>query len=255
MSPSPRPAAHRPWNDSSSGPVRKYRTEFARASPSVAVSSLGHVAGPHLPRCVLAANDDPPATSAQNLRTDPLRGGAHALQLAHLGEAAQRGVLDLADTLGGDAQGAAGLAEALRLAAVDPVAHAYALALAIGKLGDGAAHGLAVERDGDLLVGPLALGGKQRAEGRLLVGPADRPVEADDGALRLTRLLDVARLEARRGDELFLGGLAPELGLQLALGLGDLALADADVRRDANRARAVLDPALDRLADPERRVR
>src|SRR3954463_4524992 len=124
-----------------------------------------------------------------------------------------------------------------------------------GKLGDGAADGLAVERDGDLLVGPLALGGKQRAEGRLLVGAADRPVEADDGALRLTRLLDVGRLEARRGNELFLGRLAPEVGLQLALGLGDLALPDADVRRDANRARAVLDPALDRLADPERRVR
>src|SRR3954451_13378718 len=55
-----------------SGPVRKYCTEFACASPSVAVSSLGHVAGPHLPHCVLATNDDPPATSAQNLRTDPL---------------------------------------------------------------------------------------------------------------------------------------------------------------------------------------
>src|SRR3954452_24738940 len=27
---------------------------------------------PHLPRCVLATNDDPRATSAQNLRTDPL---------------------------------------------------------------------------------------------------------------------------------------------------------------------------------------
>src|SRR3954447_26325535 len=47
-------------------------TEFAGASPPVAASSLGHVAGPHLPRCVLATNDDPPATSAQNLRTNPL---------------------------------------------------------------------------------------------------------------------------------------------------------------------------------------
>src|SRR4051794_17898198 len=56
----------------SSGPVRKYCAEFAGASPSVAVSSLGHVAGPHLPHCVLATNDDPPATSAQNPRTDPL---------------------------------------------------------------------------------------------------------------------------------------------------------------------------------------
>src|SRR3954454_23251699 len=85
MSPSPRPAAHRPWNDSSSGPVRKYRTEFARASPSVAVSSLGLVAGPHLPRCVLATNDDSPATSAQNLRTAPLAAGAVRRVLAREG--------------------------------------------------------------------------------------------------------------------------------------------------------------------------
>src|ERR687886_2260405 len=58
-----------------SGPVRKYCTRFARASSPVAVSSLGHVAGPHLPHCVLATNDDPRTTSAQNLRTDPLAMG------------------------------------------------------------------------------------------------------------------------------------------------------------------------------------
>src|SRR4051794_18055989 len=61
-----------------SGPVRKYCTKFAGVSSSVAASSLGHVAGPHLPRCVLATNDDPPATSAQNLRTDPLVVGPRA---------------------------------------------------------------------------------------------------------------------------------------------------------------------------------
>ena len=56
---------------STSGPVRRYCTAFAGASSPVAASSLGHVAGPHLPHCVLATDDDPRATPAQNPRTDP----------------------------------------------------------------------------------------------------------------------------------------------------------------------------------------
>src|SRR4029078_2186779 len=57
---------------SSSGPVREYCTAFACASTPVPASSLGHVAGPHLPHCVLATDDDPRATPAQHPRTDPL---------------------------------------------------------------------------------------------------------------------------------------------------------------------------------------
>ena len=117
-----------------------------------------------------------------------LRRRADALELAHLGEPAQRVVLDLADALGRDPERASGLAQALGLAAVDAVAHAHDLALALGKLGDGAPHGVALERDGDLLVGRVALGREDRAE-RRLARLADRPVEADDGPGRLARLL------------------------------------------------------------------
>ena len=54
--------------------------------------------------------------------------------------------------------------------------------------------------------------------------------------------------------DLLVGRVAPELGRERAARALDLALALGDVRRHADRARLVLDPALDRLADPVRRV-
>src|SRR5205823_7491879 len=48
--------------------------------------------------------------------------------------------------------------------------------------------------------------------------------------------------------------IAPEAGGQLALRARDLALALADVDRQADGPPAVGEPALDRLPDPERRV-
>jgi hypothetical protein len=57
------------------------------------------------------------------------------------------------------------------------------------------------------------------------------------------------------GRHLLVGGRPPVLRRQLALHAHDLALALADVHRDADRAALVGEPALDRLADPERRVR
>src|SRR5581483_2801378 len=49
-------------------------------------------------------------------------------------------------------------------------------------------------------------------------------------------------------------GLAPKLHVQLTLHTRDLPLALRDVNRHANRARGVVQPALNRLTDPQRRV-
>src|SRR5919199_519112 len=84
--------------------------------------------------------------------------------------------------------------------------------------------------------------------------PAARAPRPAGGARRLPRLAQVHELHAGGVRKLVVGRVAAELGLQLSLDGGDLALADADVRRDADRSGAVLDPALDGLADPERRV-
>src|ERR1700742_2685614 len=57
-----------------------------------------------------------------------------------------------------------------------------------------------------------------------------------------------------RGD-LLVRRLMPELGRQLTLDAPDLARALRDVDREPDGAAGVLQAALDRLADPERRVR
>src|SRR5262249_53945374 len=91
------------------------------------------------------------------------------------------------------------------------------------------------------------------AEGGLAL-LADRLVERRDGTAGVADLLDLLEGHAGRRRDLLVGRLALPLGRELALDARDLALALAHVDRDADRARAIGDPALDRLADPEGRV-
>ena len=66
--------------------------------------------------------------------------------------------------------------------------------------------------------------------------------------------LDLVGLDARDVGDLLGGGLAAQLGDELALGAADLVELLDDVDRDADRARLVGERAGDRLADPPGRV-
>src|SRR3954464_10735856 len=65
---------------------------------------------------------------------------------------------------------------------------------------------------------------------------------------------DLLELQARRLGDLVVGRRTAELGGELALGGGHLALALGDVRGQADRPAAVVQRPLDRLADPQGRV-
>ena len=101
------------------------------------------------------------------------------------------------------------------------------------------------------MLGP-SLGEQIAERGRLLL--ADGAVEARHDARRVAQREHLLELQARCLGDLVVGRRAPELGCELALRGGHLALALGDVRRQADRAPAVVQRALDRLPDPQRRV-
>src|SRR4051812_44934078 len=138
--------------------------------------------------------------------------------------------------------------------AAEAVAQLEHAALAVAQILQRLAQRLLGEDLRGPLVGRLgALVGDELAElGLLLV--ADRLLERDRGLRRPLDRLDLLRLDARDVGDLLGGGLAPELGDQLALGPADLVELLDDVDRDADRARLVGQRASDRLADPPRRV-
>src|SRR3954469_6208663 len=178
----------------------------------------------------------------------PLRLGQHL-------ELLQRVVLDLADALARDPEGAADLLQGARLGARQAEAHLDRLALARGQRVKSLANILAaqvleshVERGLRLLVL------HEVAElGVLLL--ADRLLQRNR---QLRHALDVLHLAHRalelRGD-LLRHRLATELLHELALNVHDLVQLLDHVHRDADRARLVRDRARHRLADPPRRVR
>ena len=81
------------------------------------------------------------------------------------------------------------------------------------------------------------------------------PLEARDrcASPRASRCSSSSVISAAAATSSSVGG-RPSWARQLALDARDLALALADVHRDADRAALVGEPALDRLPDPERRV-
>src|SRR5688500_1414201 len=179
---------------------------------------------------------------------------AELLRLGERLELLERLVLDLADPLAGHVERAAHLVERARVLAAQAVAQLEHAALAVGQVLQRLAERLLREDLGGALVRRLgALVGDELAELRLLL-VADRLLEADRrlrGALDRVHFLGI---DARGLGDLVVGGLAAQLGDELALGAADLVELLDDVDRDADRARLVGERAGDRLADPPGRV-
>src|SRR5215213_2038583 len=110
------------------------------------------------------------------------------------------------------------------------------------------------EADVDLFLERRRVVAEKVAERRVALG-ADRLVEARDRTRRLTHLAHLLQRQLRLFRDLLLRRRAPELRRQLALRARDLRLALDDVHGDPDRPRLVRDTALNRLADPPRRVR
>src|SRR5947209_241187 len=167
----------------------------------------------------------------------------------------ERLVLDLADALARDVERPPDLVERARVLAAEAVPELQDAALAVGEVLQRLAQRLLGEDLRRALVRRLgALVGDELPElGLLLV--ADRLLERDRRLRGALDRLDLLRLDPRHLGDLVGGGLAPELGDELALGPADLVELLHDVHRDADGARLVGQGAGDRLADPPGRVR
>src|SRR5215212_5906371 len=179
--------------------------------------------------------------------------GLQAFDLAGGREPLERLGLELADALRRQPHAAPGLAQRRRVVAVHAEAQLHDLALAVGQLVERAVERLRAQAHLDLLLGLRVVARHDVAERGLAV-LADRLVEARAGAGGVADLLDLGHRHLGLGGDLLVGRRAAEPRVQLTLRARHLALALADVHRDPDRARLVRDAALDRLADPERRV-
>src|SRR5215207_6646892 len=185
---------------------------------------------------------------------DQLREFAKLLRRGERLELLQRLVLDLADPLAGDVEGPPDLVERARMLVAESVAELEHAALAIGELLEGLLERLLGEQLGGALEGGLgALIGDELAELRLLL-LADRLLEGDGRLGRALDRVDLLGLDAGDLGDLLRGGLAAQLGDQLALRAADLVELLDDVDRDADGPRLVGEGAGDGLADPPGRV-
>src|SRR6185437_9333762 len=175
-------------------------------------------------------------------------------EVAALSELPERTLLELTHTLGGHAEHAAGLAEGGGLGTSHAEAKLDNVALALRELVQRPAHSLVAVVLDDLFLRLRAIGRQKVAESAVTV-VAHRLVEARHRLRSLANLLNLLDRQLRGLGDLLLRGLAAELHVQLTLDPRDLALALGDVHRHADRARGVVQPALDRLTDPQRRVR
>src|SRR3954452_16472221 len=179
---------------------------------------------------------------------------AELLRLGQRLQLLQRLVLDLADALARDVERAADLVERARVLAAEPVAELEHAALAVAQILEGLEECFLGEDLGGPLVwglGPLV--GDELAElGLLLV--AHRLLERDRGLGRALDRVDLLRVDAGGVGDLLVGGLAAELGDELALAAADLVELLDHVDGDADRPRLVGQRAGDGLADPPRRV-
>src|SRR5215217_3088681 len=179
---------------------------------------------------------------------------AELLRLGQRLELLQRLVLDLADALARDVEGAAHLVERPRVLTAEPVAELEHAPLAVREVLKRLTERLLREYLGGALVrrlGPLV--GDELAElGLLLI--ADRLLERDRRLRGALDRVDLVGLDAGVLGDLIGGRLAAKLRDELALGTADLVELLDDVDRDADRARLVGERAGDRLADPPGRV-
>jgi hypothetical protein len=144
------------------------------------------------------------------------------LRLAETLELFQALVLDLADPLAGDVEGAADLVQGPGVLAAEPVTELEHAALAVGEVLQRLFEGLF----GQQVRGPVerALGllvGDELAELRLLL-VADRLLEGDRSLGGALDRVDLLGIDPRYLGDLLRGGLATQLGDQLALGAADL---------------------------------
>src|SRR5687767_6859916 len=188
-----------------------------------------------------------PETASSALGSDV----AQLVEVGVLRQTAQGPLLDLPGALGREADDAAGLSEGVDLA-LGVVAEAQVddRALLLREGGDGALEGLGHPGVLDLLVGGELVGGEQVAERRVAV-LTDALVQRGRGLIGLLDLLDLLERELSGVGDLLVARLVAELEGQLALELRDLAGALGHVDGQADRAAGVLQPALDRLADPQ----
>src|SRR5438045_6114474 len=143
--------------------------------------------------------------------------------------------LDLPDPLAGDVEGTADLVQGPRVLAAEPVAELEHAALAVGEVLEGLLQRLLGEQLGGTLEGGLgALIGDELAELRLLL-VADRLLQRDRGLRGALDRVDLLRLDAGDLGDLLGGGLAAQLGDELALGAADLVELLGDVDGDADR--------------------
>src|ERR671914_319804 len=248
-----------------SSPKSRWRYEYASTTAAISGSSSATWARARFARataCVrsclttpacIAGSRPVPFLGRQPAKTSwrLLRGGlGECRDLAELGEAGERLVLDPPHALGREAELPAGLSERRRLVPVDAVAQLDHPALLLGQLVERGAHGLVAQADLHLLVGLALLAREQVAElGVALL--SHRPLEARDRAHHLARLVQLLDRELGGRGYLLVGRRTPVLRRQVAFHAGDLALALADVDRDPDGAPLVREATLDRLPDPE----
>src|SRR4051794_35468605 len=147
---------------------------------------------------------------------------AELLRLGERLQLLQRLVLDLADALARHVERAAHLVERARVLAAEPVAQLQHAALAVAQVLQRLAERFLGEDLRRTLVRRLgALVGDELAELRLLL-VADRLLERNRGLGGALDRVDLLGVDPGGLRDLLVGGLAAELGDQLALGAADL---------------------------------
>src|SRR6266508_2186140 len=186
--------------------------------------------------------------------TARLAAALEALRLGQGRERLERVVLDLADPLAGDTEGAADLLERPRLTAIEAEAQLDDASLALGQRGQRVLDLRALQRDRGLLerrLGQLIF--DEVTELRIALFP-ERLLERER---KLGHPPDLPHLLARDrelGRDLLRSWLARQLLDELALDAHDLAQPLDHVHGHADRPCLVGDRARDRLPDPPARV-
>src|SRR4051794_27072725 len=179
---------------------------------------------------------------------------AELLSLSQRLKLLERLVLDLPDPLAGDVEGAADLVQGPRMLAAEPVTELEHATLAVGEVLEGLLQRLLGEQLSGALEGGLgSLICDELTELRLLL-VANRLLQRDRSLRRALDRIDLLGLDPRDFGDLLRGGLAAQLGDELALRAADLVELLDDVDRDADGPRLVGERAGDRLADPPGRV-
>src|SRR4051812_3941750 len=178
---------------------------------------------------------------------------AERLEIGAARKVAQSRLLDLPGPLGGDAKPATGVSERGRSLSTEAEPQAHNVALTLRKLSDRLFNGLLAHARSDLGVGLGLLIRHQITERRVAV-VTDGLVEAGDLLGGLADLDDLFERQLGGIRDLLVARVAPELRGELTGDARDATLALRDVDGQTDHARAVFQPALNRLTDPQRRV-